>query len=150
MPAELAFRDQGARNFAPLMRKKLARAFVTLATLVVVWLVASPASASTSRAPVCDPRGAIGFAPHPQIQDIEQSLDIVTNDDDCTTPPLALRHATQDRAPMFDGWTALDHASPLAALPLLRDAGDPLFISRETRSRARPGFLLSIERPPRA
>lgn len=149
MPAELAFADQGARNFAPLMRRRLARIFVTLATLVVAWLVTSPAAAATSRAPVCDPRGAIGFAPHPQIQDVEQSLDIVTNDDDCTQAPLALRLATRDRAPMFDGWNAVDWASPVAALPLLRDAGDPIHAPRATRTRARPGISLSIERPPR-
>ena len=43
---------------------------------MVVWLVVSPASAANLGAPVCDPRGAIGFAPPPQIQDEERSLDI--------------------------------------------------------------------------
>ena len=51
-----------------------------LAAFTVVWLVvfereALALSTSTS-APVCDARGAITFAPPPQIQDEERSIDI--------------------------------------------------------------------------
>lgn len=55
--------------------RKLLRDALAFATLVVVWLVVSPARAAES-APMCDPRGAITFAPPPQIQDEERSLDI--------------------------------------------------------------------------
>ena len=65
------------------MRTRALRLLLTLTTLVVVWLVASPAMASegtlaslANKAPLCDPRGAITFAPPPQMQEPTSSLDI--------------------------------------------------------------------------
>jgi hypothetical protein len=60
------------------MRRRLLRTLLFIATVAVVWLLVSPSNAWAlpSRAPICDPRGAITFAPPPQIQDAEVSLDI--------------------------------------------------------------------------
>lgn len=59
--------------------RRLLRTLLAVATLVVVWLVVAPRTAFAmprSGAPLCDPRGAITFAPPPQVQDVELSLDI--------------------------------------------------------------------------
>jgi hypothetical protein len=60
------------------MPRRLLRTLFVIATVTVVWLLVSPSSAWAlpNRAPICDPRGAITFAPPPQIQDAEVSLDI--------------------------------------------------------------------------
>ncbi|MBX3228576.1 MAG: hypothetical protein KIT84_07980 [Labilithrix sp.] len=75
-----------------MRRRLLLRTLLACATLVVVWLVVAPKTALAlprSGAPICDPRGAITFAPPPQIQDAELSLDIPA---DCyDVGPLDLR-----------------------------------------------------------
>ena len=129
------------------MPSRLFRAFVTLATLAVVWLVASPAQAA---APVCDPRGAIMFAPAPQMQDPEQSLDVVAPCDGRADDPLAGRHVVPRRG------TALDFSSssqdpaiagrffvPLAA-PLARLPAPEAALARPPN-----GVRSALERPPR-
>jgi hypothetical protein len=61
------------------MRRRLLRTVLLIATVTVVWLLVSPSQAFAmprNAAPVCDPRGAITFAPPPQIQDAEVSFDI--------------------------------------------------------------------------
>lgn len=55
------------------------KTLLALATVTVVWLLVAPSQAFAmprNAAPVCDPRGAITFAPPPQIQDAEVSFDI--------------------------------------------------------------------------
>jgi hypothetical protein len=129
-------------------RRLFARIFVTLATFLVVWIATSAASAA-EKAPVCDPRGAIAFAPPPQIQDLEQSIDVVTNDDDCTASPLSVRNVTPDRAPAFDGFGAQDSALPALLSLVTSFEGERLVWPDPARSPRRPGFTSSIERPPR-
>lgn len=61
------------------MRRRLLRTLLLIATVTVAWLLVAPSQAFAlprNVAPVCDPRGAITFAPPPQIQDAELSLDI--------------------------------------------------------------------------
>lgn len=129
--------------------RALLRVFVTLATLLVAWLVTSSAGAA-EKAPVCDPRGAIAFAPPPQIQDLEQSIDIVTNDDDCTADPLSVRNVAPDRAPVIDGFVGQDSALP-SSLPVLpAPSGERLAPPPVGTDGGRPGFASSLERPPRA
>jgi hypothetical protein len=77
--AELACPAPFAPNYAALMRRGLLRTVLLIATVTVVWLLVAPSQAFAmprNGAPVCDPRGAITFAPPPQIQDTELSLDI--------------------------------------------------------------------------
>ena len=129
------------------MPRRLLRAFVTLATLAVAWLVASPAQAA---APVCDPRGAVMFAPAPQMQDPEQSLDVVAPCDGRAKDPLASRHVVPGRGPLLDfASSSPDPATagaffvPLAA-PLARVPAPEAALARPPN-----GVRSALERPPR-
>lgn len=129
------------------------RFVVTLATFVVAWLVAHPAMASTQtqRAPVCDPRGAIMFAPPPQLQDPEQSLDIVTNDDDCTESPLENRHVVPRHGPQADPPAASqDSATAVPPIVCARPAAEQLPAPDASEVQARSGIRNAVDRPPRA
>lgn len=126
--------------------RKLLRIFVTLATFTVVWMVASPAQAA---APVCDPRGAIMFAPPPQMQDPEQSLDVVAPCDGRSEDPLAARQVGPQRGPQLEisfSHDAATSASVVIALspPLARTAAP-----EEALARAPAGVRSALERPPR-
>ena len=129
------------------MRHRLLRAFVTLATFVVVWLVTSPASAH--RAPICDPRGATAFASPPQLQDPEASLDVVEAQDCAGETPLDGRHATRGRSGGAENEASpepLTFARAVLALapPAARIAAPASFFRGK-----RPGFRHTLERPPR-
>ena len=118
---------------------------LAVATVMVVWLVVSPASAA-SAAPICDPRGAIGFAPPPQIQDEERSLDIPA---DCVEVSLL---ETKNVIPGSRGSVEISFAQEPAA------GGDRVlvhapFVTRlpvaETDAvRLPPGVRASLDRPP--
>ena len=121
---------------------------VAFATFTVVWLVVSPASALPNRAPVCDPRGAVGFAPPPQFQDLERSLDIPA---DCVEVSfLETRNVVPGRAPQYDFSIAQEPVVQAAAeLPAL------VFTERlparvVVEGRPRSGVHARLERPPRA
>jgi hypothetical protein len=138
-------------DYATLLRSRLLRVLVTLTTFIVVWLVARPAMAMMDGAPVCDPRGAAGFAPPPQFQDPEQSLDIVTNDDDCTQSPLESRHVVPShRAPATDfSSTSQDPAAAGASVVIERAVGGLLPAPDASEVLPRSGFRDAVERPPR-
>ena len=132
-----------------LIRRKLLRAVLAVATVMVVWLVVSPASAANRGAPVCDPRGAIGFAPPPQIQDEERSLDIPA---DCfEVSPLESRNvipgsrATLEisfaQEPAARGERLLVHA-PFVTTRLPVTEADAV--------RLPPGVRASLDRPPQS
>ena len=136
------------------MRSRLLRALLTLATLVVVWLVASPARADVlggdRAAPICDPRGAIGFAPPPQIQDLEVTLDVVLNDG-CTSSQDDLLRAVPQRAPHADAAPTQEPALTSVVSP----APDPsssarVLAPRATDVRLPAGVKRAVDRPPRA
>jgi hypothetical protein len=129
------------------MKRRLLRTLLALATFAVVWLVVSPASASPSMAPLCDPRGAITFAPPPQIQDAELSLDIPA---DCATDsPSESRNVVPGRGPQIDiSFSQEPVAASGTRLPAL------IFAERLPARVAvdvglRPGVRASLERPPR-
>lgn len=138
-------------------RRAVSRIYVMLTTLVVVTLawafVAPDAQASVlNRAPVCDPRGAITFAPPPQMQNPTQSLDVVTNDDDCSESPLDKKHVVPNRAPRGEGGQAAQEPALADAvtLPTGDLAGQRLAVPTPEDSFARPGYRVDFERPPRA
>jgi hypothetical protein len=126
--------------------RTLLRAFVTLATFAVVWLVASPAQAA---APVCDPRGAIMFAPPPQMQDPEQSLDVVAPCDGRADDPFAAHHVGPQRGPQIElsdsREPALTNAFVVPLAPPLARIAAP----EEDLPRAPAGVRSALERPPR-
>jgi hypothetical protein len=127
------------------MRKAL-RALFAVATFAVVWLVVSPARAH-DLAPVCDPRGAITFAPPPQIQDAELSLDIPA---DCVEIGLfETRHVVPGRAPVIDLASAQEPviAEPIV-LPVLPFTAR-LRVRAADRAVIPPGVKTTLDRPPR-
>ena len=163
-----------------LHRIRLIRAFVTLTTLAVVWLVAAPAFAQnasafspsapmstmpapvvddsvppTSRAPLCDPRGATTFAPPPQMQDVEVSLDTGLTLDDCVasnerTSRLGHR-AAPGRAPIpLDASASSDAAVVTAVATLAAAARELLPVPVASTVCPRPGIRSTVDRPPRA
>jgi hypothetical protein len=125
--------------------RKLLRIFVTLATFTVVWMVASPARAA---APVCDPRGAIMFAPPPQMQDPEQSLEVVAPCDP-REDPFAARHVGPQRGPQIEISDSREPALTSAIVVALVPTLERMPIAREVLSRAPTGVRSALERPPR-
>lgn len=131
-------------DYAALNRRKLLSAILAVATFAVVWLVVSPASAM---APVCDPRGAVGFAPPPQIQDAELSLDIPA---DCfDVNPLETKNYVPGHHVQIETWTSQE---PVAASPLLvlaLEFTERLPVRAHVDGGPRPGVRMSLDRPPR-
>ena len=130
------------------MTRKLLRALLALATFSAVWLIVSPASAFATAAPVCDPRGAITFAPPPQIQDAELSLDIPA---DCMSEsPLESKNVVPGRGAQLDiSFSQEPAAAAAAVLPSY------VFVERlparvSALPRPREGVRGSLERPPRS
>lgn len=153
--ALLAFPAAAGPDYASPMRPRsrqlhVLRLVSALATFVVAWLVAPQVAwAAPTPAPVCDPRGAIMFAPPPQIQDLEQSLDVVAPCDGRAEDPREAKHVTRGHGTSIDfsssqePATADDLVVPLAA-PLARmNAPEP------DLTRAPSGVRSDVERPPR-
>ena len=126
--------------------RKLLRIFVTLATFSVVWMVASPARAA---APLCDPRGAIMFAPPPQMQDPEQSLDVVAACDPRAEDPLAARHVDSQRGPQIQIAFSQEPATTNPVVVPLSPPLARLAAPEEAFARAPAGVRSALERPPR-
>lgn len=152
------------------MRIRLLRAFFTLTTLAVVWFVASPALAATpamsllhppaetsapspaAGAPLCDPRGATTFAPPPQMQDAEVSLDSGLTLDDCMAPTTRDAHrAAPGRAPLPIDASSSSDAAVIAAVAMLAAAARELLpVPVPSTVCPRPGVRSTVDRPPRA
>gem|GEM_PF-2451906 len=121
----------------------------------------SPARAETpdgtgaagARAPLCDRRGAITFAPPPQMQDLEVSLDVGTFDD-CESSPAfdrALHRASRGRAPLpVSAEATREPATHASVAPLPRGAFEILPAPAASEVCSRPGFRSTVDRPPRA
>lgn len=129
---------------------RMLRLVSALATFVVAWLVAPRVVwAAHSAAPVCDPRGAITFAPPPQMQDPEQSLDVVAPCDGRAEDPREARHVTRGHRAQIDlsasqePAVAGDVVVPVAA-PLARVCAPEAALAR-----APSGVRSDVERPPR-
>ena len=119
---------------------------MALATLAVVWLVVSPASARES-APMCDPRGAITFAPPPQVQDEERSLDIPA---DCLeVSPLETENAVPGRGGPIDLSFSQEPVAVGRPALLFCHFEERVPFAKTTSVRLPPGARLSVERPPR-
>jgi hypothetical protein len=133
------------------MRPQILRLVLTLATFVVAWLVVPGIASAAVQAPVCDPRGAIMFAPPPQLQDPDSSLDVVVNDDDCTRSPLEQRNVMPEQAPQRIASSSFrDAAAVTASVPVPTAAPQRLPAPDASHTSPRPGFRTSLERPPRA
>jgi hypothetical protein len=78
------------------MLSRWARLFVTVAAAFAVWAVATPAWAA---APMCDPRGATGIAPAPQLQQPQTSIDVASPDEECADVAAVTTTLDSGRAP---------------------------------------------------
>ena len=115
----------------------------------------APADATNrNRAPLCDPRGAITFAPPPQMQDAEVSLDSGLTLDDCfsSTHDNDLKRASRGRAPVpLDASSASSDAAVIStAVMLAASARELLPAPAASASCSRPGIRSTVDRPPRA
>lgn len=143
-----------------MIRRKILSALLAVATFTVVWLVVSPASAAglsaygpdaprmgRTPAPVCDPRGAIGFAPPPQIQDLELSLDIPA---DCLGDGLLeTRNYVPGHPSQLDLSSSQEPVAPhTTALPA-PELSERLPVRTHVKARLPSGVRVSLERPPR-
>ena len=106
-----------------------------------------PATATT-KAPLCDPRGAITFASAPQMQDLEVTLDTGLTLDDCFGAAHgtdANQAAGSRRAPLPS-----DAAVLRAAVVLAAPGRELLPVPGPSTTCSRPGVRSTVDRPPRA
>ena len=106
-----------------------------------------------SGAPLCDPRGATTFAPPPQMQDAEVSLDSGLTLDDCTSSLAreAGHRASPGRAPLpIDASSSSDAAVIAAVATLAAAARELLPVPVPSTLCPRPGVRSTVDRPPRA
>jgi hypothetical protein len=140
----LASEASFAGSFAP------APAPVLLAAPSVLLAAAAP----SDRAPLCDPRGAITFAPPPQMQDVEVSLDSGLTLDDCFSRARDndVRRANPGPSPVpLDASSASSDAAVIAtAVMLAACARELLPAPAASTSCSRPGIRSTVDRPPRA
>jgi hypothetical protein len=113
----------------------------------------------TSRAPQCDPRGAITFAPPPQMQEVEVSLDTSVTAEECLdaissgrSPRTSLGRLGRGQAPEpHDASSASTDAAVLVtAVALAASARELTPAPAASTSCLRPGFRSTVDRPPRA
>lgn len=132
-------------------RRSFLRAILAAATFTVVWLIVTPASATMTpsrAAPVCDPRGAITFAPPPQIQDTETSLDIPPDCFDIN--PLETRNFVPGRGnAQLDLSSSQEPTAPPALAVLAYEFVERLPVADIVLARPPPGVRSSLDRPPR-
>ncbi len=124
------------------------KALVFVATLCAAWLVAFPARAD---APQCDRRGAITFAPAPQLQAIQLSIDVGPDATDACGAPLFLHLVSSGDGVAWDTSTA-DPVASRTATPDVTAPGRTTALSTypsRARIAASAGVTLDIERPPR-
>ena len=145
--AGVAFRPDPDPHYGRMPRAFL-RSVVTIAVAVCAWLIAAPAYAGMS-APQCDNRGAITFAPPPQLQPMEQSIDATDDGATCVERMLAAEGVHQGNAPPPTP-TATEPVAPQAFPALLPPALSAVLPRDDVQTRAPAGVRTSLERPPRA
>jgi hypothetical protein len=115
---------------------------------------ARDAGAATTRAPLCDPRGAITFASAPQMQDLEVTLDTGLTLDDCfgASHGADANQAAPGRAPLpRDASSASSDAAVLRpAVVLAAPERELLPAPGPSTTCSRPGIRSTVDRPPRA
>lgn len=142
----------------PLMSRWL-RAVLTFALTLAAWVVVVPARAATTsnaeppiaggRAPLCDDRAASMFAPAPQLQAPETSIDLGDAADECLSSFLedGVAHqggdAPRSTSPTPDSAITV-LVPPITPAPYIAAIGPrPDFFA------APPGVQTRLDRPPR-
>jgi hypothetical protein len=128
------------------MPRSWARIVLAFATTLAAWLVVMPARAA---APLCDDRGATGFAPAPQLQSPEVSIDLGGPEENCLDGLRSLQALDDGRAPqrvpapqMLDAMLPEIVAIAEASAQRLRPVTSVIEI-------VRPGIRDRVDRPPR-
>jgi hypothetical protein len=125
-----------------------AKIVIAFAAFAIVWLVASPARATL--APQCDARGAITFAPPPQLQPPEQSIDVT----DGSAPSCLERFLTdggvkQGSAPPSPSASGLEPTAIQATLEVRPSSKGELLAPEVPHMPHAIGVQARLERPPR-
>jgi hypothetical protein len=133
----------------PAMFRGLVRAIVLAATMLGVWLCASPAWAYVSlAAPQCDHREATTFAPAPTLQDATTSMDL-GDTDPCDAFALEKRQCERGRA----HGDAQGHGSPMGTLvappPRPRAFATGYAVNDDAAACLHAGVPMPCWRPPR-
>jgi hypothetical protein len=107
----------------------------------------------SSRAPLCDPRGAITFAPPPQMQDVEVTMDTGLTADDCLAEAFSAHsgRAAPGRAPLpIDASSASTQPAVITpAVSLVACGRELLPAPVASTTCSRPGIRSTVDRPPR-
>ncbi len=127
------------------MPRSVRTLLVTLAALAV-WLVAWPASAA---APLCDSRGASGFAPPPTLDPQEASVDVGMSPDACPDGVERDSSFHQGRVPDPLPSPAVANALPVDAHVTVIACGAWRRSGSFELAAARLGVRDRLERPPR-
>jgi hypothetical protein len=129
------------------MLPRWARLMVAFAAAIAVWAIATPAWAS---APLCDPRGATGIAPPPQLQQPQTSIDTGVAPEDCSELAALTTAFDHGRAPEPSPPGASQEPMVASAAPASPDvtvtgsiARDGVAVSESAGARSQ------VDRPPR-
>ena len=123
------------------------RLFVAFAAALAVWAIASPAFAA---APLCDPHGATGIAPAPQLQQPETSIDVGEAPDECGNTCEATATIDDGRAPEpAPPGAGQDPLVPSAAPAILPAVSVESFARDGVSGSGRAGARSRVDRPPR-
>lgn len=112
----------------------------------------APVGNPRNAAPLCDPRGATTFAPPPQLQDAERSLEMTT---DCAqdewSARLSGRQVERGRAPQGQADTSSQEPTIASGL-LALGCGAGVRVPAPSADAERPptGHRTLLDRPPRA
>jgi len=127
--------------------RPLLRAVIAFAAALCVWLVASPAKAA---APRCDARGAITFAPTPQLQAPSPSVQMSTAVEACFELHFVGDALEQGRGDsQVPTWSMDASAPPMERLGALPPALHRVVPRADVVEAPRPGVHARVDRPPR-
>ena len=121
---------------------------VAFAAALAVWAIATPAFAA---APLCDPRGATGIAPAPQLQQPETSIDVGQAPDECDLFVVGTESIDHGRAPqpVPPPGAEMDPLVPGVVAKIAPAASVESFARDGTPGSARAGARARVDRPPR-
>jgi hypothetical protein len=121
---------------------------VAFAAALAVWAIATPAFAA---APLCDPHGATGIAPAPQLQEPERSIDVGDAPDDCGAFVVSAESVDDGRAPEPTPPAAVQDQLVPSETPAIAPATSEGSFARDgTSGSERAGARSRVDRPPRA
>jgi hypothetical protein len=113
---------------------------------------APPPISPSTKAPLCDPRGATTYASAPQMQEVESTVDSGLTFEDCMpTAAGDSRHAAPGRVPLpIDAFSASSDAAVMSAVAkLARAASELLPAPGPSTPCFLPGYRSTVDRPPR-